>query len=266
MSSSARALRRLASELPTAKAFFVATICVLTPGLAFYFNGWRKVGSSILAGCVVALMLFFVCMGYAIADWAYMAVLSAHVASISQLIQRQIGRERFVIQCVAGAILFGAISQLVYVPARDWIYSNVALPLRTSNGVVIVKPSANPDKVTRSCWVAYRFEGRYENGIALKSGYGLGPVLAVPGSRVKFGTQRFEVDGVSHPNLTHMPVTGEVAVPKNYWFIWPDLHIGGNGIAVSVLAGEMQRLAMVEHGSFVGRPYNRWFFRKQIKS
>ena len=266
MSSLGRTFRRLACKLPEAKPLFTAVICVIVPGLTFIVSGWRKVGVFILAGCVVSMLTFFTCLGHPIADWAYMAVLSAHVTSISQLIQPRIGRQRFVIQCVAGVLLFGAMSLSVYVPAREWIYSNIAMPLQTSNGVVVVKPCTNSGRVVRGDVVAYRFEGHNDNGIAVRSGFGLGPVLAVPGDQVKFGRQQFQIGGVLRPSVAHMPATGEIIVPEKYWFIWPDLHIGGNTVAAKVLADEMQRLALVEQGSFVGRPYKRWFFRKQSES
>lgn len=266
MSALARTFRRLACELPEAKPFFTAVICVLVPGLTFIVSGWRKVGLFILAGCVVAMLTFIVCLGQSIADWAYMAVLSAHVTSISQLIQPQISRHRFAIQCIAGFMLFGAMSLLVYVPVRDWIYSNIAMPLQTSNGVVVVKPFTKSGRVIRGDLVAYRFAGHNVNGIVVRQGFGLGSVLAVPGDHVTFGRRQFQVGGVLRPNFAHMPAAGEIVVPEKCWFIWPDLHIGGNIVPANMLTDEMQRLALVDQGSFVGRPYKRWFFRKQTES
>ena len=266
MSALARTFRRLACELPEAKPFFTAVICVIVPGLTFIVSGWRKAGVFILAGCVVSMLTFFACLGNPIADWAYMAVLSAHVTSISQLIQPRIGRERFVIQCVAGVLLFCAMSLLVYVPVREWIYANIAMPLQTSNGVVVVKPYTNSGRVVRGDVVAYRFAGHNVNGIVVRSGFGFGPVLAVPGDHITFGRQQFQIRGVLRPSFAHMPATGEIIVPDKYWFIWPDVHIGGNTVAADVLTDEMQRLALVEQGSLVGRPYKRWFFRKQSES
>jgi hypothetical protein len=95
----------------------------------------------------------------------------------------------------------------------------------------------------------------------------LGPVLAVAGDRIRFTTEFYEVNGLSRQSLPHMPKTGETVVPEKNWFIWPEVAITGNGNAQeAVISNTMLQMATVAETQFVGKPFKRWFWRRQIIS
>jgi hypothetical protein len=63
-----------------------------------------------------------------------------------------------------------------------------------------------------------------------------------------------------------MPVSGNTVVPENNWFIWPDLAItGGHGnVPESTISQTMLQMANVPQSQFVGKPFKRWFGRRQV--
>ena len=62
-----------------------------------------------------------------------------------------------------------------------------------------------------------------------------------------------------------MPQGGDLIVPEKKWFIWPELGISGHGNAgEAVISATMLQLATVPEDRFVGKPFKRWFWRKQI--
>jgi len=94
---------------------------------------------------------------------------------------------------------------------------------------------------------------------------GLGLVLATPGDHVEFSTGKITVNGVSRPAMPHMPVSGALVVSQNHWFIWPDIAISGNwNVAEADISSAMLQMANVSQNQFMGKPFKRWFWRKQI--
>jgi hypothetical protein len=85
------------------------------------------------------------------------------------------------------------------------------------------------------------------------------------GDSVAFLTNSFAVNGVERPLLPHMPTSGNLTVPEKNWFIWPELGISGHGnTSEAVISSTMLQLATVPEDQFTGKPFKRWFWRKQI--
>ncbi len=62
-----------------------------------------------------------------------------------------------------------------------------------------------------------------------------------------------------------MPNSGTLVIQKNHWFIWPNLAISGNWNVGEVnISSAMLEMADVSEKQFVGKPFKRWFWRKQI--
>jgi hypothetical protein len=62
-----------------------------------------------------------------------------------------------------------------------------------------------------------------------------------------------------------MPKSGDVAVPEKHWFVWPELGISGYGnTPEGNITAMMQQLALVPENDFVGKPFKRWLWRRQI--
>jgi hypothetical protein len=91
---------------------------------------------------------------------------------------------------------------------------------------------------------------------------GFGPVLAVPGDRVEFSEKTFLVNGVPQPLMPHMPAGGSLVVAENRWFIWPSFSISGQGNEARI-SELMMSAATVSQEQLVGKPFKRWFWRKQ---
>ena len=61
-----------------------------------------------------------------------------------------------------------------------------------------------------------------------------------------------------------LKLTGEVIVPEKNWFIWPEFAISNRGnTAEAAISTAMLRLATVSDTQFVGKPFKRWFWRRQ---
>jgi len=250
--------------LPAARTLVKTCLGLVVPGLSFHFAGHRLLAKCVGAGCGVAVLVFLVWLGFPAANWTFMLIISAHVASVSQQIQPLMQTRRLATQIILGMVLFAAMSLLIYLPARNWFYEHAAMPLQTRGNVIVLDPRVGPDAIKCGDNVAYRIEGGYANGVVVRAGYGYGPVLAVPGDRVAFTANNCRVNGAPKPRLAHMPEAGELVVPEKCWFIWPDLDIYVHGVSEETVAQGMLKVALVDQNDFVGQLFKRWFFRKQI--
>ncbi|HXS69029.1 MAG TPA: hypothetical protein VN761_09315, partial [Candidatus Polarisedimenticolia bacterium] len=89
----------------------------------------------------------------------------------------------------------------------------------------------------------------------------------VPGDHIQFATNYFSINGGIHQSLLpHMPTDGEVIVQEKNWFIWPNLAIiGGHGnVPESTISTTMLQMATVPQDNFIGKPFTRWFGRRQM--
>jgi hypothetical protein len=99
----------------------------------------------------------------------------------------------------------------------------------------------------------------------VEAGFGWGPVLAVAGDRVAFSTNSFSVNGLAQPLRAHMPTSGDFVVTEKHWFVWPEIDMYGHGnVGEGVIAGAMLNMATVSEKQFIGKPFKRWFWRRQI--
>ena len=137
--------------------------------------------------------------------------------------------------------------------------------------VVVVRGGAVKN-VKRGDWIAYRispdstpFQGRNNHGtIAVRDGFGLSPLLAGPGDAVRFSATSFAVNDKNFPRQPSMPRTGSLAILQRQWFVWPKFVIQYDTAPGVELAQVVQRYALISEDQFVGRPFKRWFWRKQI--
>lgn len=238
---------------------------LLLPGVAFYARGERLIGRVVLFGCAALAVSFFVWLGYPVANLAFGLLLSAHVSSILFLFSPWLSGTRFRFQFMFGLALLAVVGGCIYAPVRNQIQENYLMPLRVRGRVVVVQTFSSANSVKKGDWIAYTLSGTGVPGVRVQEGLGLGPVLAVAGEHIRFAPRTFEVNGVSRSSLPHMPTTGELVVPKNNWFLWPELAINNRGNAVEAgISTTMFQLAIVSEDQFVGRPFKRWFWRKQL--
>lgn len=259
-----RKFQALNRRLPAPAAVAQDALCILMPGMSFYLAGWRKLGKCIFAGCVIALLVFLAELGRPAANWAFMLLLSAHTASVSQRFQPRMAERPLMAQMGFGLIIFTAISVMFYLPARELFQQHVATPLPTARGLLVLNARTRPASVERGDLLAYRIEGSYANSVQVRDGYGFGPVLAIPGDHVTFEENLWRVNGVVRARLAHMPRTGELVISQKQWLVWPEVGVTMHGMSEDVTAQGMLKLALVNQDQVVGKPFKRWFFRKQI--
>ena len=160
-----------------------------------------------------------------------------------------------------------ALGGLVYMPARNWIETRWLAPLRVQDRVVVVKKSGPVPIVKRNDVIAYSLPGNSDHAVYVEAGFGVGPVLAVAGDRVRFTKAAFEVNGAPRSRLAHMPKTGELIVPEKHWFVWPEFAVSGHGGATeAALSAALLQMATLSEDQFAGKPFRRWFWRRQFST
>jgi hypothetical protein len=157
------------------------------------------------------------------------------------------------------------LGALVYMPVRNLIQEQWLMPLQVKGRVVIVRRLANPSALPRGAWIAYAINHVSGQGFYVREGFGLGPVLALPGDRVRFTKSALEVNGVPQPLLDYMPQAGEWVVPQKHWFVWPEVAITRHGnTPPGVIPASLLKMGTITEDQFVGRPFKRWFGRRQL--
>jgi hypothetical protein len=240
------------------------------PGLAVWLRGPRAWGWTALVASAALLIIFIVGLGYPFANAVFGLLISLHCTGFVYYCRPLLATERFRGRLGFTVLVLLAIGWLIYLPARGFIQGHWLTPLRMNGRVLVVQRISRPPHIRRGDWVAYGLDenavgANYHGGmVRLKSNVSLGPVLALPGDVVDFSPNGFSVDGVLHASLPHMPVTGEFTVGENEWFIWPNLGISGYGdVGEARISSALLGLSRVPESSYFGKPFHRWFGRKQ---
>ena len=257
------ALDRL--RMPSGVPFSRVVASLLVPGLGFYLRGLRLWGKAAMGFCAFLALIFIVGLGSAVGNVAFGLLLSTHVTSVIYVLEPWLAGEKFRTRLLFSAGVLAALAGFVYLPGRNLIQEEWLMPLQVKGRVVIVQRLAHPRAVPRGAWIAYSIEGSGQNAVYLQSGFGLGPVLALAGDQVRFTKSAFEVNGVPQPRLDNMPQVGEWVVPEKHWFVWPEVAMSGHGNVPSEgIAATLLRVGTITEAQFVGRPFKRWFGRRQL--
>ncbi len=257
-----RALHLEKIHLPSGVSPAQFLLSLLVPGFSFFALGRRIEGILFLSAYAIGGFVFLAWLGYPEASIAYGLMVATHAISLIYLQLRWRPLENSILKlAVAGATLLG-VGLLVYWPVLGLIERRLLLPIRTTQGVVVVLRTADPRSIPPGDWAVCRVKESAGAGVRLELGFSIGPVLAKGGDRVRFGTNFFSVNGVEQPSLRNMPASGELTVPENRWFVWPNIAIRGQANA-AVVNEVLIRTALVSRDEFVGRPLKRWFWRRQ---
>ncbi len=266
-------LDRIHVHLPQGITFTGTVASFLIPGLGIYIQGRNFWGVAAGMGYALFALLFLVGFGYPIGNFAFGLMLAIHTSGFvyycSPLMrQEELGaRLGFTLAALLG------VGLLFYLPLRNLVLQRWVVPLRLNGHVYVAQRQFPAAAIQRGDWIAYKLgsgSSGWESGWAhgavhVRSGMGLGPVLAVAGDRVGFSTNGFAVNGVLHPLLPHMPQSGEVPLREKQWFVWPELGITGYGnTPEGNISGMMMQLAVVSENDFVGKIFPRWLWRRQI--
>ena len=266
--------RRLSLErlsLPGEMTLRGVIAALLVPGLGVYLRGPRTWGQAALGASAVLFLFFIVWLGFPAANVAFGLMISIHATGFVYYCSPLLADEPLERRLGFTVLVLLAIGLLIYTPVRSVIQGRWLTPLQLNGHVIVVGLHSNPGQIHRGDLVAYRLHdaetGEAHNGGAVwvRSGMGLGTVLAVAGDTVNFSTNGFTVNGVTQTNRPYMPVSGTVTVTENHWFIWPSLDISGHGnIGQANITGAMLDLANVDETQFYGKPFARWFGRRQV--
>jgi hypothetical protein len=241
-------------------------ISLLVPGYAFRARAARHWGIAALVSSAALLLTLFIALGYPIGNFAVGLLLSLHSTGIVYLLEPSLAgvrlRFRILVSCAAMAALY----LFLYRPARNFVQEHWLMPLRIHDRVVVVQRSSSTSRIHRGDWIAYSLTEHSRNNVVAISGFGFGPILAIGGDRVRFTKTGFEINGLPHPPFPHMPTDGEIIISEKTWFIWPDFDIsGGHGyVPEADISATLMQLATIQEEQFVGKPFKRWFGRRQI--
>lgn len=240
----------------------------LIPGLGVYLRRPRLWGLATFVVCGLFLSQFIMWLGYPFGNYAFGLMLSIHVTGFVYYWSPLLNGARLRFRLLFTVATLAALGGLIYMPLRDAVSERWLMPARRNGRVVIVQRQFSANTIRRGDWVAYRFResGEWREGtVHVQAGMGFGSVLARAGDHVGFSTNNFTVNGIPHPLLPYMPVSGTWTVPGNHWFIWPDFAIYEHGnISQASISAAMLQAADVSENQYVGKPFKRWFWRKQI--
>jgi hypothetical protein len=254
-------------RLPPGPSVLGALGGLLVPGLGFWLRGPPWLGALAVGACLFLGLLFFAAIGYPAGNMAFGLLLSVHGTSVIYLFEPWFAGARFRTRIVGSMALLFGLGGLVYLPARNWMETRWLAPLRVQDRVVVVKKARARPIVKRNDLIAYSLPGNTDHAVYVEAGFGLGPVLAVAGDRVCFTKAVFEVNGAPRPRLAHMPETGELIVPEKHWFIWPEFAVSGHGGATeAALSAALLEIATISEEQFAGKPFRRWFWRRQFST
>jgi hypothetical protein len=252
-------------RLPPGVPFFRAVGSLVVPGLGFYLRGPRLWGKVAMGFAALMALVFIVGLGYPIGNVAFGLLLSTHVSSVIYLFEPWLAGARFHVRLSFSFVMLFVLGALVYMPVRNLIQEQWLMPLQVKGRVVIVRRLANPSALPRGAWIAYAINDVSGQGFYVREGFGLGPVLALPGDRVRFTKSALEVNGVPQPLLDYMPQAGEWVVPQKHWFVWPEVAITRHGnTPPGVIPASLLKMGTITEDQFVGRPFKRWFGRRQL--
>jgi hypothetical protein len=244
-------------------------LSLLVPGAAFLLLGRRLVGWLFLATYVLAAVVFVVALGFLAAGVAYGLLIGLHATSIVFVEGLWLKESTLRVRLATALLTLFAVWGLIYSPIVKFTERHWFMPLRMGKRVIVVRRGVAPNSIKRGEWLAYeipgdQYRGEHAAGTYLESGYGIDPVLALPGDRLRFTREALYVNDQELPLEPHMPVQQELVLSEKVWFIWPRLGISRDGVWTEAsISATKQRIAMVTQTNIIGRPFKRWFGRQQ---
>jgi hypothetical protein len=243
----------------------------LVPGLGILLTGRKRLGWCAIALSFCLMVAFIVWLGYPAGNFAFGWLISLHVTSIGCYCAPLFTDQSFRQRVMFTVLTLLAISTLIYWPARDFVQEHWLMPLRVNGNVIVLHRTTSYRFIRPGDWVGYRItrssQGMAHGGngeVDVRSGMGLGPVLAMPGDQIDFTPKTFLVNGVEYPRLDNMPFSGSFVVPEKHWFIWPRFGVANHNVSILVLNQAALDMAVVPWEHLVGKPFHTWLWRKQV--
>lgn len=227
--------RRLALDrihLPKETTFGGIILGILIPGLAVYIRGPRLWGKIALSACAILFLLFIVWLGYPFGNLAFGLMLSIHASGFvyycgPYLLGRSLSR-----RIVFTLLILTGIGLGVYLPIEHAIQTHLLMPLRNGNQVIIISIQNHSESLKLGDWAAF----------ASDEGVIFGPIMGLGGDHAS-----------------------SITVPENHWLIRAQFarRYYEHGSLISFRSDSFEQLTIVSRDEFVGKPFKRWFWRKQ---
>jgi hypothetical protein len=260
--------RRLALDrvhLPPGVSMAGVLASAFVPGMAFYIHGSRFWGKIALGACAVLVLVVIGWFGFPSGSVAFGLLLAIHASGLALLLEPGLSAPGFRARLLLSAGMLIVLAAALYLPARQLILDHLFFPLRINERVIIIHREALTAALHRGDTVAYSFEGFSQGELFVRAGYGLGPILALPGDELRFTKSSFEVNGVAQPRLALMPDSGEWQISEKHWFVWPQFGMTTHGyVAGSGFAEAMISVGTISETQFLGRPCRWWLWRRQL--
>jgi hypothetical protein len=256
-------LEQLGLTLKTSPSHFA--LGLIMPGFSFRDAGWTTLGNATMLAWAVAALIFLIWLGYGVSTFAFGLMMSMHVSSILYLHNRSFPGMRVLKRLVFSLVLLLAVSQLVYASALKLCHNYLFVPLRVGEKVYVINRLPDAATLRRGDFVACYAEAASFDNIRIRDGYILDKVIAGPGDHLEFTRDGYAVNGVPSRSLPLMPGSGSTVLPQQTWLIWPSLEtvVNVNVNPHSVSAAILQ-MAMIRREQVIGKPFKRWFWRKQV--
>jgi len=205
----------------------------LIPGLAIYIRGPRFWGRIALSACALLFLFFILWLGYPAANLAFGLLISLHATGFVYYCNPFMARERIQSRLGFTILILLAIGLGFYLPIQHTIQTHWLMPLRNGNQVTIISVRGEPASLKRGDWAAFSSE----------KGVLFGPIVGLGGDQVD-----------------------SIAVPENHWLIRAQFarRYYEDWSFVSYRSETFEQLTIVSREEFVGKPFKRWFWRKQI--
>lgn len=263
-----RELRLDRIKVPQGFPFWPFVAGSIVPGLAIWFRGPRIFGLAAMAASLLLSACFIVWLGFPGGNLAFGLLLGLHCTGLVYLAGPWLARMSFRYRLGFTLAVLMMLGGLVYSPVRGAVQKHWFLPLRVPGNVIVVRPDNSVEGLRHHDWLAYRYEGSRGTGFYVRGGISLGPIIALPGDRVRFTAQHVLVNGVPEPRMPHMPDTGEFVMPQKQWLVWPEFAIttGDQRVGEATLAGTMLQVGTITQEQIVGRPMKKWLWRRQLSS
>jgi signal peptidase I len=219
------------------------------------------------------LLLFIFLANPVIRAWCLGALASTHTSGLA--LAALLSRERdpdlqpptLAHRIALPLALWAIAAALVYWPLDGLINDTIARVVLVDGRNIIVNPRVDPDDLLRGDIILFRSGGNRYSGevpVLMRDGLYWGGVIGLPGDQVTFSTQSVAAGGRSRPLEAYMPTTGSVAVPRDTWFAWPRmLQQAAGRTSPDLITHAFLDQAQITRAEFMGRPYRRWFFRRQ---
>ena len=254
---------QLGLKLKTSPSHFA--LGLVFPGFAFLDAGWKTLGKATVLTWVVAALIFVIWLGYGISTLAFGLMMSVHVSSILYLHNRAFPGMRILRRLVLSLALLFVVGQLVYASALKLCHNYLFMPLRLGEKVYVINRLHDLQGLRRGDFVACYAEAAAFGNVRIRDGYILDKVIAGPGDHLEFSQNGYAVNGIQSRSLPFMPASGATILPRQTWMIWPSLEtvVNVNADPHTVSAAVLQ-MAMIHRGQVIGKPFKRWFWRRQV--